>query len=199
MLRVSNNVVAHGNGDTDTLALSYLEVKVPRIPALGQPERFYATRAREAREEGDVHGLHAFKVAQYITAAQGEELSWDEKVRNYDHALNQHCEAPPMADDNVWMFYGKLAELVRQHAAHEAFGIAQRIDAIYNERLQNGVAWREIERSATHFFGKMVSSQRCPRWFKEEDYRQLVILRNFWVRAPLPARDDWAWSQRLAA
>jgi hypothetical protein len=185
--------------DNDSLALSYLEEKLPRIPALGQPERFYSTRARQAREEGDVHLLHAFKVAQYVTAALGEELSWEEKVRHFDHALNRHCEAPPMADDKVWMFYGRLAQLVRQQAAQEAFAIAQRMDAIYNERLQHGVPWREIERSASHFFGKMVSSQRCPRWFTDEDYRQLVILRNFWVRAPLATRDDWACSHRLAA
>src|SRR5689334_6642474 len=114
--------------DPDSLALSYIEEALPPIPELGKPESYYAARAKEARADGDVHGMHAFKVAQYITAAASEELSWEEKQRCYEHALRRHCEAPPLPADDVWLFYANLQQLVREHAAREAFRVVDRID-----------------------------------------------------------------------
>ena len=85
----------------------------PPMPPIGRPESFYAKLAHEADKSGDMHGHEAAKVGQYITLALDPALAWDEKLKYFRHAIKRHCQPPLFPDDDVWMFYRTLADLVR--------------------------------------------------------------------------------------
>ena len=83
------------------------------MPDIGHPESFYAKRCHDADRGGDHNSHEACKVGQYVTLAMDPQLSWEKKLKYFQHALKRHCAPPPYPDDDVWMFYQQLAELVR--------------------------------------------------------------------------------------
>ena len=154
---------------------------LPKLPTIGREEAYYAKRARRAERDGDVHGRCAYKVAQYITLALEPSLEWDEKVRYFQHALDHHCEPPPYPSDDLWIFYGKLADLVRQHAGREALRMASQEDDLYAARLAMGQRREVIENEAEEFFARLIPGDGCPEWMNEADFTALKILRNQWI------------------
>ena len=154
--------------------------KIPRMPEVGYPESHYARKIRQADLDGDTHSHEAYKVAQYITLGLDEHLTWEEKLKYFNHALKRHCTPPPLPDDDVWAFYQGLANLVRQHAGQEALKLVSNEDDLYAARLAMGQTREHIEDEADDFFGRFVPGE-CPEWFNEDDYNQLKLIRDQWI------------------
>ena len=85
-----------------------------------------------------------------------------------------------MPDDDVWLFYRSLADLVRRYAGQEALRMASQEDDLYAARLSMGQTREKIEDEADDFFGKLVPPE-CPDWLNEEDYGQLKLIRDQWI------------------
>lgn len=153
----------------------------PRLPEIGRRESYYASLARRAREQNDPHLRAAAKVGQYITIASNPALSWEAKLMNYQHALQRHCAPPPWPDDQTWLFYRGLADLVRRHAGQIALRMASSEDDLYAARLAMGQVREKIEDDAELFFANLIPSDGCPEWFNEDDYETLKLIRNQWI------------------
>lgn len=152
------------------------------MPEIGLPESHYAKLVHQADKAADVHAHEAFKVGQYVTLALDTHLSWDQKLKYFMHALKRHCLPPPYPDDDVWMFYQQLAQLVRDHCSNEALRIASLEDDLYAARLNMGQSREKIEDDAEEFFGKLLGSgDICPDWFTEEGWHQLRLIRDQWI------------------
>jgi hypothetical protein len=181
---------------------------LPEMPAIGQPEAVYAKMVHQAERQGDPHARAAAKVGQYITLALDPSRKWEDKLKYFRHALKRHCQPPPYPDDAVWMFYQKLANLVRQYCGQEALRIASQEDDLYAARLTMGQTRGKIEDDAEEFFTRLmghyeesgidrsgesslvghilvdhgeVHGDRCPEWFNEEDWAQLKLIRDQWI------------------
>lgn len=156
--------------------------ELPQMPEIGHPESYYAKRVHMADEAQDVHAHEAYKVGQYVTLAMDPNLSWDEKLKYFRHALKRHCQPPPIPDDDVWMFYRNLSDLVRRHCGYEALRLASMEDDLYAARLSMGQTREKIEDDAEAFFDKLLGSHdACPDWFSEEDFAQLKMIRDQWI------------------
>jgi hypothetical protein len=154
----------------------------PSMPEIGRPESYYAQNVHQADRVGDVHAHEAYKVGQYVTLAMDPHLSWEEKVKYFKHALKRHCVPPPYPDDDVWMFYQQLADLVRQYAGQEALRLASLEDDLYAARVSMGQDREKIDDEAETFFGKLLgSADSCPEWFNEPDWAQLKLIRDQWI------------------
>ena len=150
------------------------------MPEIGLPESVYANKVHQADKIGDKHAHEAYKVGQYITLAVDPRLTWEGKLKYFRHALKRHCVPPPLPDDDVWMFYRSLADLVRQYAGQEALRLASTEDDLYAARINMGQTRETIENEAEEFFGSLVPSE-CPDYFNEEDYGQLKLIRDQWI------------------
>jgi len=156
--------------------------RLPPMPEIGRPESSYAKRVHEADRQGDIHTHEAFKVGQYVTLAMDPHLSWDEKLKYFRHALKRHCVPPPYPDDDVWMFYQQLADLVRQHSGQEALRLASLEDDLYAARISMGQNREQIEDEAESFFQRLLGqNDQCPDWFNEADWSQLKMVRDQWI------------------
>jgi hypothetical protein len=156
--------------------------QLPAMPEIGRPESFYAKLVKTADQQGDVHVHEAAKVGQYITLALDPSLEWDDKLKYFRHALKRHCVPPPYPDDDVWMFYQQLADLVRQYAGQEALRLASTEDDLYAARLSMGQSREKIEDDAESFFGRLMgSNDQSPEWFNETDWSQLKLIRDQWI------------------
>jgi len=154
----------------------------PAMPPIGRPESFYAKLAHEADRMGDTHAHEAAKVGQYITLALDPMLPWEDKLKYFRHALKRHCQPPPYADDEVWLFYRQLADLVREYCGQEALRIASQEDDMYAARLAMGQDREKIEDEAENFFIKIMGKgDTRPEWFNEADWAQLKLLRDQWI------------------
>jgi hypothetical protein len=153
----------------------------PSMPEIGRPETFYAKMVHRADKSGDNFAHEANKVGQYITLAMNPNLLWEQKLKYLSHALKRHCQPPPFPDDEVWMFYRQLADLVRQYAGQEALRLACTEDDLYAARLSMGQLRDKIAEDAEIFFGRLVSGDQPPPWFNDEDYRQLKMIRDQWM------------------
>jgi hypothetical protein len=152
------------------------------MPEIGRPESYYAREVHHADKRGDVHAREAYKVAQYVTLAMDPRLSWPQKLRYFQHALRRHCNPPPLPDEEVWLFYRNLAHLVREYAGREALRLASAEDDTYATRASMGGTRERIQRDAQEFFGQLMgNAERCPDYFTEEDWDQLVLLKKQWV------------------
>src|SRR6187401_2247077 len=100
----------------------------PPMPEIGLPESVYASKVNQADRTGVKHAHEASKVGQYVTLAMDPRLPWEGKLKYFRHALKRHCVPPPLPDDDVWMFYRSLADLVRQYAGQEELRIASTED-----------------------------------------------------------------------
>jgi hypothetical protein len=155
----------------------------PDLPAIGLPESHYAQIAHSADRTGDIFGREAAKVGQYITLALAPGLDWASKKRYFEHALHRHCSAPPLPDEDVWLFYRKLADLVRQYAGQEALRLASSEDDNYAYLEKRGIARKEIVSKAEAFFAIIMGADgfHRPDMFSEEDWAQLNLIRAQWV------------------
>src|ERR1700722_5642427 len=100
----------------------------PPPPAIGMPEGHYAALAKQADRNGDLFGKEAAKVGQYVTLGLDAHLDWSSKRRYFEHALRRHCAPPPLPDEEVWLFYQNLSDLVRKFAGQEALRLASAED-----------------------------------------------------------------------
>lgn len=156
--------------------------RFPPLPEIGHPEGYYAHGVHQADRSGDTYRHEAFKVGQYITLALDPMLDWSQKLKYFQHALKRHCTPPPYPDDDVWMFYQQLADLVRQHCGQEALRIASHEDDLYAARLSMGQERDRIDDDAETFFAKLIGSgDQCPEWFNETDWLQLKLIRDQWI------------------
>jgi hypothetical protein len=156
--------------------------QLPPMPEIGRPEAYYAKLVHQADKAADVHAHEAYKVGQYVTLALDPHLQWDEKLRYFKHAMKRHCVPPPYPDDDVWMFYRNLADLVRTYAGHEALRLASAEDDLYAARVSMGQSREVIEDEAEAFFGKLLgATDTCPEWFSESDWAQLKLIRDQWI------------------
>ena len=155
---------------------------LPPMPEIGHPEGYYAKRVHMADEAGDVHAHEAAKVGQYVTLAMDPSLSWEEKLKYFRHALKRHCAPPPFPDDDVWMFYRNLADLVRRYCGYEALRLSSQEDDLYAARLSMGQSREKIEDDAESFFDRLIGSgDFCPEWYTEEDWGQIKMIRDQWI------------------
>jgi hypothetical protein len=153
----------------------------PPMPEIGRPEAYYAKRVHRADKEGDPFAHEAYKVGQYVTLAMAPSLTWEQKLKYLTHAIKRHCQPPPFPDDDVWMFYRQLSDLVRQYAGQEALRIASTEDDLYAARLSMGQLRDTIREEAEMFFFRLIPHDTTPEWFNEDDYRQLKMIRDQWV------------------
>jgi hypothetical protein len=152
------------------------------MPEIGHPETYYARGVHRADKAGDVHLREAYKVGQYVTLAIDPHLAWDEKLKYFRHAIKRHCQPPPFPDDDVWMFYRQLADLVRQYAGQEALRLASNEDDLYAARLAMGQDREKIADEAEDFFSQLCPpGLDCPDWFNESDFAQLKLIRDQWI------------------
>lgn len=154
---------------------------LPRLPEMGRSEPYYASLARRAREQNDPHLRAAAKVGQYIAIANDPALTWPQKLEHYRHALQRHCAPPPWPDEQTWLFYSGLANLIRQHAGRVALRLASSEDDLFAARLAMGQVREKIEDDAETFFAMLIPSAGCPEWFNEDDYETLKLIRNQWI------------------
>ena len=153
----------------------------PPLPEIGHPEAYYAKMVHRADKLGDTYAHEAYKVGQYVTLAMQPNLTWEQKLKYLQHALKRHCVPPPFPDDNVWMFYRQLADLVRQYAGQEALRLACKEDDLYAARLGMGQVRDHIAEDAEMFFKRLVPWDHCPEFYNEDDFKQLVMIRDQWI------------------
>jgi hypothetical protein len=154
----------------------------PPMPTVGMSESYYAKLSRQADAEGNIFAHEAAKVGQYITLALDPHLDWPAKVRFFEHALKRHCVPPALPDEQVWVFYRDLAELVRKQAGAEALRLASAEDDIYATRIALGSDRDAVESDAETFFGHLIGTgEHRPDWVNEDDWFQLKLLRDQWI------------------
>jgi hypothetical protein len=154
----------------------------PPLPEIGLPESHYAKLAQQADRIGNMFAREAAKVGQYVTLALSPTLDWPSKQRYFDHAIRRHCIAPPLPNEAVWMFFQRLADLVRQFAGREALRLASLEDEHYAFLTKSGVPMNQTSMKAEVFFNTLLGLDGLrPTIFTEEDWRQLKMLRTHWV------------------
>jgi hypothetical protein len=155
---------------------------LPAMPAIGQPESVYARQIQLADKTGDLHLHEASKVGQYVTLALAPTLPWPKKLKYFDHALRRHCVPPPLPDDDVWLFYRQLSDLVRTHAGEQALRMACAQDDNFARRVAAGESKRSIQIEARQFFYELMTlNEEKPAHFNDEDWMQLKLIREQWV------------------
>lgn len=156
-------------------------LELPPLPEIGHSEAFYAQQIHRADKYGNVHLREAMKVAQYITLGIDPHLRWEQKRRYFEHAIRRHCEPPALAVERVWLFYMSLRDLVKQHAGLEALKLASARDDKYAERARLGESRAIINLDATTFFRELMGDGKKPDYFCDEDWQQLMLLRQQWT------------------
>ncbi|MDB5332820.1 MAG: hypothetical protein JWP03_3971 [Phycisphaerales bacterium] len=156
--------------------------ELPALPAIGLPESHYAKLIHRADKHGDTHLREALKVAQYVTLGVDPHLPWEKKQRYFEHAIRRHCEPPPLASEETWLFYMQLKDLVKQHAGQEALKIASHADDAYAHRMRLGQSADDLRGEARMFFRRIMGDGEVkPVTFSEDDWHQLKLMRNQWV------------------
>jgi hypothetical protein len=156
--------------------------QLPAMPPIGRPESFYAQQIQLADKIGDPHLHEAFKVGQYVTLAIDPTIPWPSKLKYFDHALRRHCVPPPLPDEDVWMFYRQLSDLVRFHCGEVALKLASAKDDEFARRLAGSEAREQIADGAEPFFDRLMGLGRDkPNHFTEDDWAQLKLIRDQWV------------------
>jgi len=156
--------------------------RLPGMPEIGRPEAYYARLVRLADATGDLHAHEAAKVGQYVTLGLDPSLAWSQKVRYFQHALKRHCVPPPLPDEDVWIFYRGMACLVREHCGTEALKLASHEDDTYAQRRRLGIPEDLIDDEAEAFFNNLMGlTDMCPFHFHEDDWHQLIVIRDQWI------------------
>lgn len=168
---------------TEKPAMEKPKRKLPSMPEIGRPESYYSKLADQSERLGDLHTREASKVGQYVTLGLDPHRAWPEKLRYFRHVLRRHCKPPPMADDDVIMFYRQMSNLVRRYCGEEALRLASIEDDRYANWQQMGGSAEMIRIHAIEFFTNLVGLQDdCPDFFNEEDWDQIRLLRGQWVK-----------------
>ena len=155
---------------------------LPEMPPIGRPESHYAKQIQLADKMGDLHLHEANKVGQYVTLALDPSLIWAKKLKYFDHALRRHCSPPPLPDEDVWVFYRQLSNLVRFHAGEAALKLASSKDDEFARRMASGHPKAPILAEARQFFYDLMTlGNDRPEHFTEEDWMQLKLIREQWV------------------
>jgi hypothetical protein len=155
---------------------------LPEMPVIGRPESFYAKQIQWADKVGDLHLHEASKVGQYVTLALDPTLPLPKKLKYFDHALRRHCCSPPLPDEDVWLFYRQLSNLVRQYCGEQALRMASTRDDHYAQRLAEGHSRHAVVLEARQFFYDLMTlGNDRPGHFTEEDWIQLKLIRDQWV------------------
>ncbi len=155
---------------------------IPEMPKIGMPEAYYARQVHYADKTADPHLREANKVAQYVTLALEPRLPWCKKLKYFDHALRRHCNPPPLPDDEIWLFYQQLGNLIRGHAGEQALRLACEEDDNFARRLSHGEPRNQIISDARHFFYELTTlGHDRPGHFNEEDWIQLKLIREQWM------------------
>lgn len=156
--------------------------QLPAMPPIGRAESFYAQQIQLADRTGDIHLHEAYKVGQYITLGLDPTLLWKSKLKYFDHALRRHCLPPPLPDENVWMFYSQLSDLIRHHCGECALKMASAKDDEFAKRLAAGEPRELIAEDAEPFFHQLMGLGReKPNHFTVDDWQQLKLIRDQWV------------------
>lgn len=156
--------------------------RLPEMPPIGKPEAFYAKQVHYADRHGDPHHHEAYKVGQYVTLGLAPALSWDARCKYFTHALRRHCTPPPLPDEDVWLFYRSLADLVRHHAGREALRMAVAKDDEFAAMIAAGHSRTTVADLAEVFFLRLMGTSReKPDYFCEEDWQQLRLIRDQWL------------------
>ena len=156
----------------------------PPLPAVGQPDAYYAKQAQAADQSGDVHVQHVARVGRYVTAGLDPAKHWADKRSCFCHALQYHCRPPhDLADDVPTIeYYRKLADFVRQHASREAVRVAHAAHGTLTRRLQAGEPRAKLEEAAELFFPELVGHcHGAPDWLTPEAYEQIRAIEDQWV------------------
>jgi len=155
---------------------------LPQLPQIGLPEHEYRRLIQEAERYRDHHAREAFKVGKYITRAVNTSHSWPEQFRCFKHALEHHCHAPPLSDEETLAFYACLSHLVRQYAGATVLKFLSSVDDGFAARLSHGEAHEQIAREATAFFRVLIPHHHKPEWLNLEDYEQVKVFERQWTR-----------------
>jgi len=156
--------------------------QLPPLPPIGQPESFYARQVQYADKVCDPHLHEAYKVGQYVTLAIDPNLKWESKLKYFDHALRRHCQPPPLPDEDVWLFYRQLQDLVRLHCGEQALKLASKMDDEYARRMGKGEPRERIAEDAEPFFQRLMGlGWDKPNHFNDDDWHQLKLIRDQWV------------------
>lgn len=156
--------------------------RLPDLPPIGKPESFYARQVHHADRHGDPHHHEAYKVGQYVTLGLAPGLNWDQRCKYFTHALRRHCNPPPLPDEEVWVFYRSLADLVRHHAGREALRLAVAKDDEFAARAAAGESRARLADEAELFFLRLLGTSReKPDHFCEEDWAQLRMIQDQWI------------------
>jgi hypothetical protein len=154
---------------------------MPPLPELGEVEKVYGKRAQHAEKSGDVHGASANKVAQYVTLALDSSLDWPGKARYFEHALKKHAAPKPPIDDQVIAYYLQLQSFVKQYAGSEALKLVYEQNAELQARKDKKEVIFKLRSEAAQFFKQFLPQGDKPDWFNDEDYRELISIRNKWA------------------
>jgi hypothetical protein len=153
--------------------------ELPTLPELGREDTYYGKVAHKAEKKGDLHTRAAYKVAQYLTLAQGA-ATWPDKLKYYRHAIEKHAHPKPPIDENVWAFYEQLKAWIRQEAGAEALRIARLEDHNFIDRTgKNEMRFRIVSDAAKVFRELLGAGGERPEWFNEHDYN---LLRQFQLK-----------------
>jgi hypothetical protein len=152
------------------------------LPVIGYPEAYYAKHIHDADTAGDRVGHEAYKVGQYITCGLEPSRKWVEKMKYFCHALHHHTAAPAGADEPTQHYFGKLAEMVRKYAGHEALRLAKHENDSYSLRLHSGTPRATIEEEAEVFFADLLGhGGECPDWCTKEIWEKITHIRDHWI------------------
>ena len=156
--------------------------QLPSMPPVGRPESFYARQAQHAERAGDTHAHEAYKVGQYVTLGLDSRLPWPKQLKFFDHALRRHCATPPLPDEDIWLFYRSLADLVRTHAGETALRLASAKDDEYADRVAAGGCRHAIAEEARRYFMELTTlTDAKPPHFNDVDWAQLRLIREQWI------------------
>ena len=152
------------------------------LPVIGYPEAYYSKHIHDADAAGDKIGHEAYKVGQYITCGLEHNRKWVEKMKYFCHALKHHTTPPAGADEPTRQYFGKLAEMVRRYAGHEALRLAKHENDSYSLRLHAGTPREAIEEEAEVFFSDLLGhGHDCPDWCTKDDWDKITHIRDHWI------------------
>ena len=150
---------------------AYSEVVIPDLSEIGHPEHYYAKGYCSPYKRRNLRERTFKDSAKYIALALNPNLSWDNKLKYFKHAIKRRCVPPPYPDDAVFNFYRKLADSACRFTGQEALKLTSQEDDLYAAHLSMGRGHEGIEDDAEDFSTKLMpEGDRCPEWFNESDW-----------------------------
>ena len=152
------------------------------LPVIGYPEAYYAKHIKDADSHGDKIAHEAYKVGQYVTLGLDPAKKWSEKMKYFCHALRHHTVPPAGADQQTKAYFGRLSDMVRRYAGHEALRLAKHENDSYSLRMHAGTPRGDIEEEAEVFFSDLLGhGHDCPDWCTKDDWNKITAIRDHWI------------------